>query len=153
MAHKNCRTARRPQSSWRHGGDTNGKQQKINSKIYKSSYLSKKNTLQLIAEVKRKSPSKGIIRSQFDPLKIANEFVESGANAISVLTDEPFFGGSSSFSVKIIENQNISLPIQNNQPDYQLMETLISAIQKLVIKDVVLYADRKIEATKSLVGR
>jgi hypothetical protein len=64
-----------------------------------------------------------------------------------------FSWGSSSFSVKIIENQNISLPIQNNQPDYQLMETLISAIQKLVIKDVVLYADRKIEATKSLVGR
>ncbi len=37
-------------------------------------------------------------------------------------------------------------------PNYELMATLISAIQKLVIKEVVLYADRKIEATKSVVG-
>ena len=60
---------------------------------------------------------------------------------------------SSSFSVKIIENQNISLPIYNSQPHYDIMETLISAIQKLVIKDVVLYADRKIEATREVVER
>lgn len=38
----------------------------------------------------------------------------------------------------------INLPTQNNQPNYAIMETFISAIQKLVIKDVVLYADRKI---------
>jgi|688.fasta_scaffold134908_6 indole-3-glycerol phosphate synthase len=99
-------------------------QQKINSKIYKSSYLSKKNTLQLIAEVKRKSPSKGIIRSQFDPLKIANEFVESGANAISVLTDEPFFGGS----LEVLENirKEASIPILRKDfivDTYQIWET------------------------------
>jgi hypothetical protein len=63
-----------------------------------------------------------------------------------------FTWGSSSFSVKIIESQNLILPTQNNEPDYKLMETFISAIQKLVIKDVVLYADRKIAATKSVVG-
>lgn len=45
----------------------------------------------------------------------------------------------------------IALPIKNQQPDYDTMETFISAIQKLVIKDVVIYADRKIEATKSVV--
>jgi hypothetical protein len=38
----------------------------------------------------------------------------------------------------------MKLPTQNKQPNYAIMETLISAIQKLVIKDVVLYADRKI---------
>lgn len=50
-----------------------------------------------------------------------------------------------------LKNSIIKLITQNNQPDYKLMETLVSAIQKLVIKDVVLYADRKIEATKSVV--
>jgi Type I restriction modification DNA specificity domain len=52
-----------------------------------------------------------------------------------------------------LKNTVIQLPTQNNQPDYELMRTFISAIQKLVIKDVVLYADRKIEATKSVVGK
>lgn len=54
-----------------------------------------------------------------------------------------FAWGASSFNVKIIENQLIKLPSQNNKPDYAIMETLISAIQKLVIKDVVLYAQKK----------
>ena len=40
------------------------------------------------------------------------------------------------------------LPLQNNSPNYTFMETFIWAIQKLVIKDVVLYADKKINATK-----
>lgn len=43
-----------------------------------------------------------------------------------------------------VENDNIQLPINNNEPDYELMEALISAIQKLVIKDVVNYTDNKI---------
>jgi Type I restriction modification DNA specificity domain len=55
-----------------------------------------------------------------------------------------------SISNRKIQTDQVLLPIQNHQPDYTLMETLISAIQKLVIKDVVLYADRKIAATQSL---
>ena len=54
-----------------------------------------------------------------------------------------FSWGSSSFSVEVINNQIIALPVKNNQPNYALMETLISAVQKLVIKDVVLYVDEK----------
>jgi hypothetical protein len=49
-----------------------------------------------------------------------------------------------------LKNTFIQLPIKNNQPDYEIMDTLISAIQKLVIKDVVLYADRKIEGAKGV---
>ena len=64
-----------------------------------------------------------------------------------------FSWGSSSYNIKIIGNQPINLPIINNNPKYELMEALISAIQKLVIKDVVLYADRKIEATKNIVNK
>lgn len=55
------------------------------------------------------------------------------------------------FYAKDADALNIMLPAKNGNPDYKAMELLISAIQKLVIKDVVLYAERKIAATKQAV--
>lgn len=56
------------------------------------------------------------------------------------------------FYAKDADELFIKLPTKNNLPDYSIMETFISAIQKLVIKDVVLYADKKINATKEVVN-
>ena len=57
-----------------------------------------------------------------------------------------------SISSKKIKNDIVALPHLGEAPDYASMNLLISAIQKLVIKDVVLYADKRIDATKTIVN-
>ena len=57
------------------------------------------------------------------------------------------------FYAKDADALDIMLPSKDGKPDYKSMELLISAIQKLVIKDVVLYADRKISGTKQVIGQ
>ncbi len=65
--------------------------------------------LSLIAEVKRKSPSAGVITTPFAPVDIASSYEKCGARAISVLTDETYFGGSNQFLKDI--RKSISLPV------------------------------------------
>jgi len=66
-----------------------------------SDALKRPDGVSIIAEVKKASPSKGVIRPDFNPEKIAESYVKGGASAISVLTDEPFFKGSSEYLEKV----------------------------------------------------
>nr|WP_317334080.1 restriction endonuclease subunit S [uncultured Romboutsia sp.] len=61
------------------------------------------------------------------------------------------FNYGKNFYPKDADKLNIMLPQKYNEPDYDYMENLISAVQKLVIKDVVLYADEKIRLSKDII--
>jgi len=59
--------------------------------------------ISIIAEVKRKSPSKGVLSEIADPTLLVNEYLQGGANAISILTDQVFFSGSIN-DLKMVSN-------------------------------------------------
>ena len=73
--------------------------------------------------------------------KLASIFVTTSIHKTSYNGQ---FNYGRNFYAKDADELNISLPAVNNQPNYELMEILISAIQKLVLKDVVLYVNNKI---------
>ena len=77
----------------------------------------------LIAEVKRASPSAGVIRSEFDPVKTATSYERHGAACISVLTDEKYFQGSLDDLVAV--RRAVGLPVLRKDfliDRYQVLE-------------------------------
>lgn len=77
----------------------------------------------VIAEIKKISPSQGVLRSEFDPVRIAGQYQEGGASAISVLTDEEFFGGRLEYLSDV--RVSIGLPVLRKDfivDGYQLHE-------------------------------
>ena len=75
----------------------------------------------IIAEVKKASPSKGLIAEDFDYIKIAKEYEQAGDSAISVLTEPYFFKGSNDFLNEISEN--VQIPILRK--DFTIDEYMI----------------------------
>tara|TARA_B100001113_G_scaffold197597_1_gene161875 strand:- start:964 stop:1752 length:789 start_codon:yes stop_codon:yes gene_type:complete len=83
-------------------------------------------THSIIAEIKKASPSKGVIRENFDPLNIAKEYERGGASCISVLTDGPSFMGSEKDLIEVKSASN--LPILRKDfifDEYQLLESKV----------------------------
>ncbi len=93
--------------------------------------------IQLIAEVKRASPSRGIIRPDFDPVEIAQTYASNGASAISVLTEARYFQGSLNY-LKDIRNAlgNKRLPLLRKDfihDPYQVYESRAYGADSLLL--------------------
>jgi indole-3-glycerol phosphate synthase len=77
----------------------------------------------VIAEIKRASPSAGLIRKDFDPVKIAEEYIESGAAAISVITEVQHFHGGLEILARLRWNTKLPLLRKDFTIDsYQILE-------------------------------
>ncbi len=106
----------------------------------------------VIAEVKKASPSKGIIRADFEPVSIARSYESAGAAAISVLTDEQFFKGSLDYLRAV--RSAVSVPVLRKDfliDDYQVYEAraagadalllIVAALEKNELWDLMGLAD------------
>ncbi len=114
---------------------------------------SKDDPFRIIAEVKKASPSKGIIREDFDPLVIAKEYELGGANAISVLTEPHFFQGNIEYLTML--RRYVSTPLLRKDfivDEYQILEAVVygadfilliaKALSKKELKNLLEYAWR-----------
>ena len=104
---------------------------------FKESLLKKDQAV--IAEIKKASPSAGIISEDFDPIKKAKEYEDFGASALSILTEEDFFQGSSKYLKEV--KAMTSLPILRKDfmvDEYQIYEAkLIGADCILLIASIL----------------
>ena len=126
----------------------------------------------VIAEVKKASPSKGVLRQDFNPVAIALEYQQAGASCISVLTDNRFFHGKNKYLQQVVEATTIPIlrkdfiiePYQVYQAkvigadcilliaavlDFEQMQQLTSIAQSLNM-DVLVEVHNQAELTKSL---
>lgn len=105
--------------------------------------ISRPHHVNLIAEIKKASPSKGILRGDFNPIKIGITYQANGASAISILTDERFFEGKLEHLIKV--HENVSIPILRKDffiDEYQIYETVAAGADAiLLICDILSLAE------------
>ena len=96
--------------------------------------LNKPGEIRLIAEVKKASPSAGLIRADFDPVAIAATYIRHGAACVSVLTDEHFFQGHLDYLEKI--RHNVTVPLLRKDfilDEYQLWEAKVAGADAVLL--------------------
>lgn len=96
--------------------------------------ISRPHHINLIAEIKKASPSKGILRGDFNPIKIGVTYQAHGASAISILTDERFFEGRLEYIKKVKEN--VSLPILRKDfiiDEYQIYQSVAAGADAILL--------------------
>jgi indole-3-glycerol phosphate synthase len=108
-----------------------------------------KNKSGIIAEFKRKSPSKGIINDQIQPLKVVSAYENFGASGISILTDTDFFGGS--FDDILNVRNHIHIPILRKDfmvDEYQFYEAKSIGADAVLLIAACLSPDQVLEFTE-----
>jgi indole-3-glycerol phosphate synthase len=96
--------------------------------------LTDPSTVNVIAECKRRSPSRGVLRHEYDPVTIARSYAAAGAAAVSVLTEPTFFDGSLDHLRQIREA--VELPLLRKDfivDDYQLLEARASGADAVLL--------------------
>ncbi len=104
--------------------------------------ISRPHHINLIAEIKKASPSKGILRGDFNPVKIAATYQAGLAQAVSVLTDERFFEGRLEYIKKVKES--ISLPVLRKDfiiDEYQIYESVVAGADAILLISDLLAAE------------
>jgi len=117
--------------------------------LFKSKIVNnlKKNKISIIAEIKKASPSKGILIKNFNPTNIAKQYVEGGATCLSVLTEDKFFLGNKNYIKKIKNKYKIPILAKDFFIDpFQIYEAksygadciliLLSAVKQKLAKEL-----------------
>jgi len=116
--------------------------------------LSREDRINVIAECKRRSPSRGVLRSDYDPVAIARSYESSGAAAISVLTEPTFFDGSLDHLSAV--RTAVATPLLRKDfvvSEYQLVEARAAGADAVLLIVAALHQDelvRLLGAARSL---
>ncbi|MDR3223379.1 MAG: indole-3-glycerol phosphate synthase TrpC [Methanobrevibacter sp.] len=98
--------------------------------------------LSFICEIKKASPSKGLICNDFNPIKIAKEYENAGASAISVLTEPQFFQGSDKYLLDV--TNNVNLPVLRKDfviDSYMIYEAKLLGASSILLITSILDSD------------